>query len=48
MTIDEQFMMFRIIDDVNDNLILLKFLEQIRRNAHRYRHNASCGFSDQK
>ena len=48
MTIDEQWTMFRIIEDVNDYLILLKFLEQIRRNAHRYRHNASCGFSDQK
>lgn len=48
MTIDQQWTMFRIIDDVNDYLNLLKFLEQIRKNARRYRHNASCGFSDQK
>ena len=48
ITIDEQWAMFRIIDDVNDYLNLLKSLEQIRKNTHRYRHNASCGFSDQK
>jgi len=47
MTVDEKWTMFRIIDDVNDFLILLKFLEQICTNIRQYKHNASYGFSDQ-